>query len=271
MDAGSSAQITELLFRIVIAVGILAAGYWLSGFVSNLIRKRTENDERIDATLGNFFASIARYAIMALTVLTAAQQAGVDIVAFVGVLAAVGFAIGLALQGTLGNIAAGVMLIMFRPYKMGQFVEVAGHAGTVKQIDIFTTELVTPDNVQIIIPNGECWGGSITNFSAHPTRRVDLVFGISYDDDIQKATDAILDVVKADGRFLQEPAEPWVRVTNLGDSSVDLQLRAWVASSDYWEARFATLRRVKEVFDERGVEIPYPHSVEIQKAAGPET
>ncbi len=267
MEDFLGASVTTLLFKLVIAVVIILAGNWLAGFVAKLIRRQTEASERIDTTLGNFFASIARYAIILLAILTAAQQAGVDVIAFVGILSALALAVGLALQGTLGNIAAGVMIILFRPYKVGQFIEVAGQAGTVKDIDIFTTELVTVDNVQIVIPNGACWGGTITNYSAHPTRRCDLTFGISYDDDIQKATDAILGVVRADGRFLSSPAEPWVRVVNLGDSSVDLQLRAWVNAADYWEARFAVIRAVKEAFDAQGVEIPYPHSVEIQKTA----
>lgn len=267
MESIMGLQVTTLMFKLLIAAGILAVGYWLAGFIARFIRNQTDKSERIDTTLGNFFASIAQYGVLVLAVLTAAQQAGVDVIAFVGILSALALAIGLALQGTLGNIAAGVMIILFRPYKVGQFIDVAGQAGTVKNIDIFTTELATVDNVQIVIPNGECWGGVIMNYSAHPTRRCDLTFGISYDDTIQAAVDAILEVVRADGRFLSTPAEPWVRVVNLGDSSVDLQLRAWVNAADYWEARFAVIRGVKEAFDAKGIEIPYPHAVEIQKNA----
>ena len=249
------------------AAAILVFGLWAAGRVKAFIRKRVENNARIDKTLGGFFASIAYYVVIAFVVIAVLNRFGVQTTSLVAMLGAATLAIGLALQGTLGNVAAGVMIILFRPYKSGDYVEVGGYAGTVKDINIFTTELATPDNVQIILPNGICWGEAIKNYSAHATRRCDITFGISYEDDIAKAIDVILAVVKSDDRFLSDPAEPWVRVVNLGDSSVDLQLRAWVNAADYWEAKFATTRAVKEAFDAAGIEIPYPHRVEIQKKA----
>lgn len=259
--------IIGFLTQVAIAVIILVVGHWLAGTVAGFIRKRGEKSEKFDQTLANFFASLAKYAILTVAVIIALQTAGIEATSLVAVLGAATLAVGLALQGALGNLAAGVMIIFFRPYKIGQFVEIAGSSGTVQDISLFTTELATVDNVQIIVPNGEAWSGTITNYSHHATRRVDITFGISYDDDIQKAVDTILEVVRGEERFISDPAEPWVRVVNLGDSSVDLQLRAWVNAPDYWEAKFLTTRAVKEAFDTRGIEIPYPHSVEIQKSA----
>jgi small conductance mechanosensitive channel len=175
-------------------------------------------------------------------------------------------AIGLALQGTLSDLAAGFMLILFRPYKLGQYVDIGGTAGTVKDLNLFITELVTPDNVQIIVPNGQSWGSIITNYSAHDTRRVDLVFGIDYGDSADKAMGIILDAARADDRVHADP-EPWARVTNLGDSSVDLTARLWCDAGDYWDLKFALTKTIKEAFDAQGISIPYPHTVEIKKAS----
>ena len=252
--------------KIGMAAAILIAGYMIAGFVSKMIRQRGETDERLDETLAKFFASIAYYAIITIAILTGVQQVGIQATSFVAVLGAATLAIGLALQGALGNLAAGVMVIFFRPYKIGQFVEIAGTKGTVKDISLFTTELATPDNIQIIVPNAQAWGGVITNYSHHAQRRIDLTFGISYNDDIAKAMDAILAVTTADERIIDQPAEPWVRVVDLGDSAVNLQLRTWVNSADYWDVRFALVQQVKQRFDDLGIEIPYPHAVHIQKS-----
>ncbi len=265
MELENPEVIISFLVKVAAALVILVIGNWVAGIVSKAIRKRGQNNPRVDQTLANFFASLAKYAIITIAVITALSTAGVQATSLVAVVGALTLAIGFALQGALSNVAAGVLIIFFRPYKLGDYVEIAGVAGTVKDISLFTTELATPDNVQIIVPNGEAWSGVITNYSAHPTRRVDITFGISYDDDIQKATDIILEVVRGDMRYINDPAEPWVRVINLGESSVDLQLRAWVHAPDYWETKFQTTRAVKEAFDARGIEIPYPHSVEIQK------
>ena len=255
------------VLNVAAAAAILILGAWVAGVVKRTIRARTRRSARIDDTLGAFFASLAYYAVLAFVLIAVLNRFGVQTTSLVAVLGAATLAIGLALQGTLSDLAAGVMVILFRPYRLGDYVEVGGKAGTVKDINIFTTELATPDNVKIILPNGQCWGDPIVNYSSHAERRCDITFGISYDDDIDKAIGVILEVVKADGRFLDTPAEPWVRVVNLNDSSVDLQLRAWVAGADYWEAKFATIKGVKQSFDAAGVEIPYPHQVEIKKDA----
>jgi len=254
-----------LIINAVKAVVVLIIGWIVAGMVSGLVRRRIVSHPQIDDTIGGFAASIVRWLILLVTLIAILQLFGIEATSLVAVLGAGTLAIGLALQGTLSDVAAGVMLIIFRPYKIGQFVDIGGTSGTVKDLNIFVTELVTPDNVQIIMPNGQAWGAVVTNFSAHDTRRLDLTFGIDYGDDADKAIQIILDVANADERVHKDP-EPWVRVTNLGDSSVDLGVRLWCEAGDYWELRFHMLKAVKEAFDAGGVSIPYPHSVEIQKA-----
>jgi len=182
---------------------------------------------------------------------------GIETTSLVAVLGAAGLAIGLALQGTLSNFSAGVMLLVFRPIKIGDYVEIAGHGGTVKEIGVFVTELATPDNVKIIIPNSSVFGDTIKNYSANDTRRIDLVMGISYDDDIAKAIDTINQVLGKESRLLSEPA-PTVAVAELGDSSVNLVVRPWCAGSDYWPTRFDLTRALKEELEAAGCSIPYP-------------
>ncbi len=247
------------------ALIFLAIGYMVAGMVSRSIRKRVLASEKIDDTLGSFFASIARYVILVVVVIAVLQLFGFQATSLVAILGASTLAIGLALQGTLSDVAAGVMLIIFRPYKIGQFVDIGGTKGTVEEITIFMTVLKTPDNVQIIMPNGKGWGAIIQNYSAHETRRLDLTFGIDYGDDADKAKEIILAIANADERVHQDP-EPWVRLVNLGDSSVDLGVRLWCLGDDYWELKFHMLRTVKMAFDEGGISIPYPHQVEIRKA-----
>jgi len=184
-------------------------------------------------------------------------QFGVEISSLLVVFGSAGLAVGLALQGTLSNVAAGVMLLLFRPFKIGDFVDVGGHSGTVQVISLFITELATPDNVQIIIPNSAVWGSSVKNFSFHDTRRVDLAVGISYADDIDKGMAVVHDVIKADSRVNGDP-EPMVAVSNLGDSSVDLVVRVWCAAGDYWPLKFALTKAIKEGLDANGVSIPFP-------------
>ena len=233
--------------------------------VERFVRRRVNAHEEIDTTLGNFFASIAKWLILAVVVIAVLQLFGFQATSLVAVLGAATLAIGLALQGTLADVAAGVMLIIFRPYKVDQYVDIAGTSGTVKDLNLFMTELVTPDNVQIIVPNGKAWGAIITNYSAHEQRRLDLTFGIDYGDDAEEAMAIILKCAEADERVLKDP-EPWVRVMQLGDSSVDLGVRLWCMGSDYWELKFSMTRAVKEAFDKGGISIPYPHTVEISKS-----
>ncbi|MDA7964641.1 mechanosensitive ion channel domain-containing protein [Ruegeria sp.] len=246
------------------ALIVLILGWIVAGVVAGVVRRRINNTPQIDPTLGNFAASMIKWAILAMVLVAVLGIFGIEATSIVAILGAASLAIGLALQGTLSDLAAGVMLVVFRPYKLGQYVDIGGTAGTVKDLNLFTTELVTPDNVQIIVPNGQAWGSVITNYSAHDTRRVDLVFGIDYGDSADQAMQIILDIAKADERIMSDP-EPWVRVTNLGDSSVDLTARLWCAAADYWDVKFELTKTVKEAFDAKGVSIPYPHSVEIQK------
>ncbi|CUJ06822.1 mechanosensitive ion channel family protein [Cognatishimia activa] len=248
------------------ALVVLVVGWTLAGFVSGLVRRRVMASETIDDTIGNFAASIIRWVILLIVAIAVLGIFGIEATSLVAIMGAATLAIGMALQGTLADLAAGFMLILFRPYKLGQFVDVAGTAGTVKDINLFVTELVTPDNVQIIVPNGQAWGSVITNFSHHETRRCDLAFGIDYGDDIEKAKAIITKLAGADSRVLKDP-EPWVRVTNLGDSSVDLTARLWCDAADYWELKFGMTQAVKEAFDKEGISIPYPHTVEIKREA----
>lgn len=253
-----------LVINALKALIVLVVGWLAAGMLSSWARRRVNANPNIDDTIGNFVASILKWVILLVVVIAVLGLFGIEATSLVAVLGAATLAVGLALQGTLSDVAAGLMLIIFRPYKIGQFVDIAGTAGTVKDLNIFTTELTTPDNVQIIVPNGQAWGQIITNYSAHDTRRLDLTFGIDYGDDANKAMKIITDLAKADERVLADP-EPWVRVMNLGDSSVDLGVRIWCNAGDYWELKFAMLKSVKEAFDKGGVSIPYPHSVEIQK------
>jgi len=255
-----------LVYSAIKALVFLVVGYMAAGIVERYVLRKVNASEDLDDTLGNFFASIAKWLILAVVVIAVLQVFGFQATSLVAVLGASTLAIGLALQGTLADIAAGVMLIVFRPFKMGDYVDVDGTAGTIRLLNLFVTEMVTPDNVQIVIPNGKVWGSIITNYSAHDTRRVDLTFGIDYGDDVDKAIGIILACADKDERVLTDP-EPWVRVVNLNDSSVDLGVRLWCNSGDYWELKFAMTKIVKESFDKDGISIPYPHRVEIRKSA----
>jgi len=246
------------------ALVVLILGWVATGWISSAVRRRINSTPRIDPTLGNFAASAVRWVLLLVVLVAILNIFGIEATSLVAMLGAATLAIGLALQGTLSDLAAGFMLILFRPYKIGQSVDIGGTAGTVKDLNLFVTELATPDNVQIIVPNGKAWGAIITNFSHHPTRRADLVFGIDYGDSAEEAKAVILALAAADDRVLQDPA-PWVRVTNLGDSSVDLTARVWCKAEDYWELKFTLMQGVKEAFDAKGISIPYPHSVEVRK------
>ncbi|MBO0343847.1 mechanosensitive ion channel [Roseibium sp. CAU 1637] len=259
------AQVTvylPLIISAVKAVVVLAVGWILAGFVSRLIKSRVNASPRIDDTLGSFASSVAKYLILVITVIAVLQLFGIQATSLVAILGAASLAIGLALQGTLGDLAAGVMLILFRPYKVGQFVDIGGTTGTVKDINLFMTELATADNVQILMPNGKAWGSVITNYAVHPTRRCDLVFGIDYSDNINEAMEIIRKLAAEDERVHDDPA-PWIGVTNLGDSSVDISVRLWCASGDLWGLKTDMIKKVKEAFDAGGVSIPFPHMVQV--------
>lgn len=241
----------------VAALVIFIIGLWIAGTVRRTVKNVVLKSEKLDNTLGTFFASLAYYLIMAVVVIAVLGKFGVQTTSLAALLGAAGLAVGLALQGTLSHVASGVMLLAFRPVKIGDFVEVAGYAGTVKAISLFVTELATADNVQIIIPNGDVWSGAIKNYSFHPQRRLDMTYGIGYGADINQAMGIIAAELDADDRALDHP-ERTIVVGNLGDSSVDIFVRVWCQGSDYWGLKFDLQKKIKERFDKEGVDIPFP-------------
>lgn len=245
--------------NVIGAIIILLVGFWLARRIAAIVRRASSRSARIDETLSIFFANLTRYLVVAVTVIAVLNQFGVQTASLIAVLGAAGLAIGLALQGTLSNVAAGVMLLMFRPFKVGDAVDAGGHSGAVKGINLFVTELATPDNVQILIPNAQVWGGAVKNFSAHATRRVDLTVGIGYGDSIDQAIAAVSETVGADQRVLPEPAA-MIAVSELADSSVQLVIRFWCNSAHYWALRFAMIKAIKERLDRDGISIPYPQT-----------
>lgn len=242
------------------AILILIIGFWFAGFLKRKLHKALSKNAAVDEMLAGFLSAMAKYLIIAVTLLAVLNKFGVETTSLIAVLGAAGLAIGLALQGTLSNVASGVMLLLLRPFKVGDFVEVAGQAGTVKGVSLFTTEMSTGDNVQIIMPNSQVWGSAIKNYSAHDTRRVDLLAGISYEDDIDQAMAVIEKLAKNDDRIMTDPA-PVLAVGELADSSVNLIVRLWVKSSDYWGVRWDMTKAIKQSFDKEGISIPYPQQV----------
>lgn len=254
----------QAAFNVGMAAIILVIGFMIAGAIARGIRRMPERNARFDQTLANFFASLAKWGVRAVVIIAVLTRFGVETTSLVAALGALTLAIGLALQGTLSNVAAGVMIVFFRPYKIGDYVEVAGTSGSVKEVTLFYTELNTPDNKQIIVPNGQAWGDVITNYSAYPTRRCDFVFSAAYGDDIETVQTVLRKLFEADERVLKEPAV-FVEVKAHGASSVDYVVRAWCQAGDYWGLHFDMNKKVKIAFDEAGIEIPYPHIVEIHK------
>jgi small conductance mechanosensitive channel len=242
--------------RVIAAVVIFIVGRWVALGVAKLI-KRIMIKSNVDETLVSFVRHLSYVAMLAFVVIAALNQLGIQTASFIAVLGAAGLAVGLALQGSLGNFAAGVLMIIFKPFKVGDFIDGGGVAGTVEKIEIFTTQLKTPDNKTIIIPNAKLTGDNITNFNVKGTRRVDFVFGIGYGDDIDKARGIIKAIIDQDERVMKEP-EPAIVVSELGDSSVNFTVRAWTAVGDYWSFYFDTIENVKKQFDAQGVSIPFP-------------
>lgn len=249
--------VTGYGLSVVGAIVILIVGFVIAGWVRERVKKALGRVKKVDETLRGFFSSLAYYAVVIFTVIAVLAQFGVQTTSFIAIVGAAGLAIGLALQGTLSNIAAGVMLLLFRPFKVGDYIEAGGLAGTVKDISLFITELATPDNVQIIAPNSELWGTAIKNYSFHPTRRVDIVIGIAYEDEIDKALAAIVDECQKDSRVQDDPA-PMAAVTDLGDSSVNFTVRVWCNAADYWALKFELTKNLKNRMDAENISIPYP-------------
>jgi len=249
---------------IVIALVILIIGRWIAMWMA-AISKKAMGRAGVDVTLSRFLSKLIYYALLTAVVIAAADQAGIKTTSFVAILGAAGLAIGLALKDSLSNFASGVMLILFRPFRVGDLVTVGGVTGKIRQIDIFSTILVTGDNQKYILPNSSITSDVINNVNAEPTRRIDLVIGIGYEDDIQLAKKTLAEIIAADERILKDPA-PLIAVSDLADSSVNLIVRPWVNSEDYWNVRFDLLEKIKLTFDERGISFPYPqHDVHLYK------
>ena len=249
------------------AIAILLLGWIISAWLQRRVQNLGQRHSHLDNMLFDFLASIVRYTVLAFTVLFVLNTFGVRTTSIVAVIGAAGLAIGLALQGTLSNIAAGIMLILFRPIKLGDFVEIADQMGTVKAINLNFTELASLGNVQVIIPNSEVWGNTITNYSVYDTRRAEWTFGVGYGANLKKAEQIIRDTIMGDPRSKSDP-EPFIQVNNLGDSSVDFLTRVWVDSSDYFQYQSDMKLAVKEALDAGGVDIPFPTRTIVRADAG---
>jgi small conductance mechanosensitive channel len=242
--------------NLALALVIFIVGRIIAKIIVSLVEKLLAKS-KTDQILINFISSIVSAILLVFIIAAALDKLGVDTTSLIALLGAAGLAVGLALQGSLQNFAAGVMLIMFRPFKAGDFVEAGGATGVVEKINIFNSVFRTGDNREVIIPNGAIYGGTITNFSARATRRIDMVFGIGYGDDIRKAKDIIKGILESDERVLKEP-ESLIAVGELADSSVNFNVRPWVNSGDYWPVRFDLTEKVKLAFDANGISIPFP-------------
>lgn len=239
------------------ALAILVAGCIAAGWAGRATGRALGRTKRIDVTLQRLFASIVKYAVIVFTVLATLQQFGIETTGFLAVLGAAGLAIGLALQGTLSNVAAGVMLLVFRPFKADDFVESGSVSGTVVHLTLFTTELRTADGVYILMPNSDLWGKALKNYSRNPTRRIQIVLGIDYGDDIALALDTARKVVEAEPLVLKDP-EPQYVVAEMAESSISIYVRAWTNTADFWTAFFNLNRNLKEACDAAGITIPFP-------------
>ncbi|WP_432471486.1 mechanosensitive ion channel family protein [Amphritea sp. HPY] len=242
--------------KLILALVTLIVGLWLIRVVVRLSETGMAKS-KTDQTLITFIGNLLSWGLKALLLISVASMVGIETTSFIAVLGAAGLAVGLALQGSLANFAGGVLVILFKPYKVGDLIEAQGHLGIVKEIQVFTTILTSLENKRIIIPNGAMSNGSITNISAEGTLRVDLSMGIAYDADIAKAKQVIMDVLQSDGRVLQEPA-PFVGVTEMADSSVNLVVRPWAKVEDYWDVHFDVNEKMKVALDANGIGIPFP-------------
>lgn len=249
--------------NVVVAILILLIGLWL---IKKLVKvsKKIMEKQGIDITLQKFLGDLLGWALKILVFITAISQLGVETTSFIAILGAAGLAVGLALQGSLANFAGGALIMIFKPFKVGDLIEAQGEIGTVKEIQIFVTKIITPGNKLVIIPNGTLSNGNIKNYTEEGKLRVDLTFGIGYGEDIKKAKEVFMNVLKSNPNVLLEPS-PTVDVSELADSSINFAVRPWATPENYWNVYFSVTEEVKLALDKAGIEIPYPHMVEIRK------
>jgi small conductance mechanosensitive channel len=246
----------DLGIKVATALAIFFVGKFIIRLVMRALHKVMQKQD-VEETLETFVSNLVRSVLMIVLVIATIGALGVETTSFIAIFGAAGLAVGLALQGSLSNFASGVLIVLFRPYRVGDFVEAAGIAGVVEQVQILTTILKTGDNKQIIVPNSQIMDSIITNYSANDTRRVDMVVGVSYDDDLDKVRDTIKELIAADDRILDEPA-PKIAVSELADSSVNFVVRPWVNSADYWGVMFDLTEAIKKRFDKEGISFPFP-------------
>ena len=256
---------TEYGLKIIGAILIWIIGSWLIKYILKG-SKKIMSKANYDESLQKFLTNLLGWGLRILLIITLLGTLGVPTTSFAAIIAAAGLAVGLALQGSLGNFAGGVLLMIFKPFKIGDLIEAQGEIGVVKQIEIFTTKLTGLSNKEIIIPNGSLSNGNIVNYTTEGTRRVDLVIGVSYDANIKQTKDVLMNVLTSNPKIIDTPA-PTVNVLELADSSVNFAVRPWCKSEDYWAVYFETTENIKEALDAAGIEIPYPHQVEIRKNA----
>ena len=246
----------DLLINIVTAIVIFIVGRMIARAITSGAHKLMQSQDT-DKILESFLGNLVYWAMMTFVIIASISSLGIETTSLIAIMGAAGLAVGLALQGALANFAAGVLIVMFRPYRVGDYIEAAGIAGSVSHVDILTTILKTGDNKQIVVPNGQIMGGIITNYSTHDTRRVDMVFGVGYEDDIDKVRTTIEALVDADDRILKDPS-CLIAVSELADSSVNFTVRPWVRTADYWGVMFDLTEAVKKGFDQAGISFPYP-------------
>jgi small conductance mechanosensitive channel len=261
-----SGTVVTLGKNIVVALVIFYVGRIVISIVVRGLRKLMRKQE-VDKTLETFICNLVRVALMVVVIIAAIGALGIQTTSFIAIFGAAGLAVGLALQGSLSNFAAGVLIVLFRPYRVGNFVEAAGVSGTIEQVQILTTILVTPDNKQIVVPNSQIMDSIITNYSAKDTRRVDMVVGVDYSDDLDLVRKTLEELVAADERILADPACK-IAVSELADSSVNFIVRPWVKSADYWPVKFELTEAIKKRFDQEGISFPFPQQdVHLHKVA----
>ena len=256
-------KLMDYALQVVLAVVILIIGLWLAKKIVKISQKLM-GKRGIDETLQKFLGDLIGWVLKILVFITAISQVGVETTSFVAIIGAAGLAVGLALQGSLANFAGGALIMIFKPFKVGDLIEAQGEIGVVKEIQIFVTKISSPGNKLVIIPNGTLSNGNIKNYTELGTLRVDLTFGVSYDADIKKTKEVLMEVLTSNPKVLKDPA-PAVMVSELADSSVNFAVRPWATPADYWDVHFETIEATKYALDKAGIEIPYPHQVEIRK------